>query len=429
MRILIIASTYPRHEHDYAVPWLRESVARLAGRGHDIEILAPSFEGIADHRVDGILVHRFRYSPARWEHLTHEQGAPNRIRNPLYEILGAPYFIMGWWAARRVASQKRFDIVHAHWPFPHGPMALAAAKVCGARTVLTSHGAEFALARRKAWIRPLLRRSLQRADLLLANSSWTAREIRELSGREAIVLPFGATVRAAVAGQPAEWRQDRPRILFTGRLIQRKGVEYLLRAVPHVLRKQPAEFVITGDGDERLRLEELARSLGIHDSVRFVGFVSNDQLDAEYASCDVWVNPAIVDDRGDTEGLGVGAIDAYVHRKSVVASAVGGIPDVVRDGVTGLLVPEKDEKRLAEAILELLEQPARAAQMAEAGLQLAREEFDWNRITDRLEGMYCSLLAGRREVPSGSESSETGRWFTAERTTDGLPNKADVPTV
>jgi glycosyltransferase involved in cell wall biosynthesis len=393
MRILIIASTYPRHEKDdYAVPWLRESVKRLASRGHQVTILAPSYEGLRDHYIDNVPVHRFRYSPRRWEHLTHEQGAPNRIRNPLYQVLGLPYVLMGWRAAVRLARQEAFDVVHVHWPFPHGPLGYAAARVCGAALVMTSHGAEFALARRKPWIRPILRHTLHTADLLLANSSWTAREINDLSGLDAVVLPFGATVDGAKADAATH---RLPQILFTGRLIQRKGVEYLLRAVPRILAQHPAEILITGDGDQRAKLEQLTDSLGLRNTVHFLGFLNREQLDAVYASCDVWVNPAIIDDKGDTEGLGVGAIEAFAHRKTVVASAVGGIPDVVKNGVNGFLVPEKDERRLAEAILELLDHPARAAEMAEAGLRFAREAFDWDHITQQLEDMYRQLIAQR----------------------------------
>ena len=203
------------------------------------------------------------------------------------------------------------------------------------------------MAQRKPWIRPLLKYSLRQADLLLANSSDTAQRIEILSGRHAAVLPFGTTVQkgtkpndsspddsspqdadagsvpSAGNGSATSSRNGVPRVLFTGRLIQRKGVEYLLRAIPHVLAHRPAEFIITGDGDQRARLESLACSLHLDGAVRFLGFVSNEQLGAEYSSCDVWVNPAIIDDNGDTEGLGVGAIEAYTYRKPVVASAVG----------------------------------------------------------------------------------------------------------
>ena len=199
LRICVIGSTYPRSAEDYAVPWLRESVKQLVDRGHRITVLAPSYEGLASHFVDGVRVERFRYSPRCWERLTHEQGAPNRIRNPLYQLLGVPYVLLGCRAARRLAKQQQFDVIHAHWPFPHEPIASAAADACGAPLVMTSHGAEFALARRKSWVRPLLRQSLLKADVLIANSSDTAQQINNLSGRSSLVLPFGSTVQPVVA--------------------------------------------------------------------------------------------------------------------------------------------------------------------------------------------------------------------------------------
>lgn len=412
LHILIIGSTYPRHDADYAVPWLRESVRQLVERGHKVQVLAPSFEGLQDHEIDGVQVHRFRYSPKPWEHLTHEQGACNRISNPWYQILGFPYVVKGWLQAIQLAHRFSFDIVHVHWPFPHGPMGKAASRICGAPLVITSHGAEFALARRKAWIRPFLRQSLQSADLLLANSSWTAQEVKALSGRNATILPFGSTTKGTVPLTPTNNNNHAvPRILFTGRLIQRKGVEYLLRAIPLVLARRRAEFIITGDGDQRKQLEELAQSLNLQDSVKFLGFVSNQQLDDEYASCDIWVNPAIIDDRGDTEGLGIGAIEALLHRKAVISCDVGGIPDVVQNGVTGLLVPQKDAGRLADAILMLLDQPSYAARIAETGFRFVQKTFDWSHLTNQLEDLYYQSLA-RRKGTDGSQN-EDGR---AQRT-------------
>ncbi len=390
LKIAVIASTYPRHEADYAVPWLRESIRHLVRRGHEVTVLAPSYEGLSDHAIDGVAVKRFRYSPRRWERLTHEQGAPNRIRNPWYQLLGAPYVILGCLAARRLAAKESFDIVHVHWPFPHAPLGAAATSICGAPLVMTCHGAEFALARRKPWVRECLKRGLRRADILIANSSDTAVQIKELSGRDAEVLAFGSTVEPK-----SEFHipNEVPRILFTGRLIQRKGVEYLLRAAPRVLERMRAKFIITGDGDQRAALERLRDELSLQDHVEFLGFVSKERLNQEYAQCDLWVNPSIIDDRGDTEGLGVGAIEAYAHGKPVVCSAVGGIPDAVLHEITGLLVPQKDPDRLAAAILAILRNPQHANRMAAAGMEFARERFCWHRISDRLEQIYFDAVA------------------------------------
>ena len=80
LRIALIGSTYPRSQEDYEVPWLRESVNRIAHRGHQITVIAPSYSGLQNHQIDGIEVRRFRYAPARWEKLTHGDGAPNKLK-------------------------------------------------------------------------------------------------------------------------------------------------------------------------------------------------------------------------------------------------------------------------------------------------------------------------------------------------------------
>lgn len=399
LKILVISSTYPRSDSDYAVAWMRESHRQLIKRGHRVVVLAPSYQGLNSHVIDDIPVIRFRYAPRKWEKLTHEEGAPNKIHHPLMQCLAVPYILSGYRSAARLAKQEQFDIVHTHWPFPHTPMGMAAAKACHAPLVLMSHGAEFAIARRKSWVQNALQHSLRQGDLLIANSSDTASQIKNMSGRDAIILPYGSTVKPKSIKSPCN---ERPRILFTGRLIQRKGVKYLLRATARILRHQKIDVVITGDGDQREILERECRNLQLKDCVKFVGFVSNKQLNEEYARCDVWVNPSIIDDNGDTEGLGVGSIEAYAHRKPVVASAVGGIPDTVKHGKTGLLVPAMDEKSLARAILDLINNPKKARQFGEEGLRFAQEKFNWDHITDQLEDAYYRLLE-----PSNVQRNET----------------------
>jgi glycosyltransferase involved in cell wall biosynthesis len=342
--------------------------------------------------------------------LTHEQGATNKLGNPLIQLLGLPYVMLGSLAASRLARREQFDVIHAHWPFPHGALAAAARRACGAPVVANCHGAEFALARRKPWVRPLLRAALLDADQIICNSSTTAADVRKTTGRDSTIIPYGTTVEV----KPL--RRESPsdgisRILFTGRLIQRKGVEYLIRAMPRILERQKAILTITGDGDQRTQLEALTASLGLGHAVEFLGFVDNQTLDRCYAECDVYVNPSIIDDRGDTEGLGVGPIEAFAHRKPVVASNVGGIPDVVKDRWTGLLVPEKSPERLADAILELIERPDYALELARNGLAFSRQSFDWNRITDSIERVYRDAIADS----STSRVSQRSRASEAER--------------
>jgi glycosyltransferase involved in cell wall biosynthesis len=259
------------------------------------------------------------------------------------------------------------------------------------------------MARRSRLIAGVLRRSLLRADVVSCNSSHTRREIEKLCERTATVIPYGATAIAKAPSRGERPQNDPALLLFSGRLIQRKGVDYLIRALPRVLERRDVKLLITGEGDRRREWEELAVRLGLKDKVQFLGFVTTDRLAELYETCDAYVHPAIFDDNNDTEGLGVVLVEALANRCPVVASRVGGIVDVVLDEQTGLLVPEKDERALANAILRLLDDPALARRLGNAGRDFAIKHFDWERITDETENLYHYALGRVRPYAVSSK--------------------------
>ncbi|GHC42083.1 glycosyltransferase family 4 protein [Roseibacillus persicicus] len=387
LRIAVLGSTYPRNQEDPGVPWQREIVNRTAAAGHDVTVLAPSWRALPNHEIDGVPVLRWRYAPKQWETLTHDEGAPNKQGSPLFKVFALSYIACGmiavfWWTWR-----KKLDVLHVHWPFPHGFMSWLPAKVFGTRVVMTCHGAELALARNSGGVRKALAALLKSGDALCANSSHTANEIRKLCDRPIHILPYGATVEAADVGKEYPV-SDPPLLLNCGRLIQRKGLHVLLRALPKILEKRKVKVVITGEGDCKEEWMKLTTELGLDEVVEWAGFVSSERLAELYHTCTCYVHPAIFDDRGDTEGLGVVLIEALRHRKPVVASGVGGIVDVIKDEETGLLVPEKDEEALVAAILRILDDQELAKRLANQGFDYAQEVFDWNRIVDATVAVY-----------------------------------------
>jgi glycosyltransferase involved in cell wall biosynthesis len=399
LRIAVLGSTYPRNQEDHEVPWLRESVRRLVARGHKVTIIAPAYLGLKDHEIDGVKVRRFRYAPARWEMLTHGEGAPNKLKkNPVLKLLSLTYLASGALAAWNICREERIDVLHVHWPFPHGLMALLPGRLLGCKVVYTCHSAEFALAAGSQLSTRILAFCLRRSFAITANSTHTAGLVRKVSGREAQIVPWGATIQVDPAAKPIP--QEVPLLLFSGRLIERKGVDFLLRAMPMILAQQRVRLVITGDGHCRQEWERLARSLGLGGAVAFAGFVSNTELSALFRSCTLYVHPAIHDSKGDTEGQGVVLVEALSNRRPVVASAVGGIVDMIIDGQTGLLVPEKNPGAIAKAVLRLLEDPGYARQLGEQGYVHARNYFDWDRIMDQYESIYaeCVSSSGHRPV-------------------------------
>ncbi len=397
MKVLYIVTAWDRHPGDGITPWLVETLRRLRRRGIQTEVLAPSYRGLGSGVVDGTMVHRFRYAPKRLEDLTHDQTAPDRLRDrPIYFGLLPGYIAASALAARRLAARGDFDVVHAHWPLPHViPGWTAASK--GLPLVLTFHGVELTFARSAPvpFLVPLLRRAVRSADAVTANSTYTAGLIRELHDRPVEIVPFGSTIdvpddSAIADSSPSSGPASPLRLLFVGRLVERKGVRYLLDA----LALDPDADVrldIVGEGPLRAALESRCSAAGLADRVTFHGFVDAHELHRRYAEAHAFVLPAAVDAKGDIEGLGVVLIEAASFGLPLIASDAGGITDIVVDGDTGVLVPPGDATALAGAIRELAGDPDRARRLGRRAREHASRRFSWDRIIATLERMYHDL--------------------------------------
>jgi glycosyltransferase involved in cell wall biosynthesis len=409
VRILHILTAFPRHEGDVIVPWLVELLLRLKQRGHEVEILTSAYRGGGNRSYAGIPVHRFRYFPAPWEDLTHDEAVTERMRRSLrYRIAAVSYVLCGILAAWRIGRRKRYDIIHVHWALPHflfGKVAasgrLAKAARPSSRLVTTFYGAELSLAHSSSLpgLKRLLVWAARKSDRAVAISSHTARQVQRLAGVLPEVIPYGVGLPAAAIGGEREAVPGAPGgdfvALFVGRLVERKGVDVLLRAVARLPGSLPLRVVIVGDGPERGRLEALARELGLDTRVRFSGRVSAAELERSYRAARVFVLPAVVDRRGDTEGLGVVLLEAMSYGVPVVASRTGGITDIVEDGTNGILVEPGDPDALAAALERLARDPVLASRLGEAGRRTVEGRFSWDAIAERWEQLYRSLAGGK----------------------------------
>ena len=188
-----------------------------------------------------------------------------------------------------------------------------------------------------------------------------------------------------------------------GRLDRVKGVEYLLRAAAKVILKTPdAAFLIVGDGSQREAMEQLARSLGISHRVVFTG--QRDDVPELLAVMDVLVLPSLY------EGLPNAVLEAMAAGKPVIATRVGGTPEVVEDEVTGLLVPPRDPEALAQAIIALLQDRERAKAMGRAGRERVEKHFSVERMVQQTEDLYKELVRERMRL----EWVEGAGWQPAE---------------
>jgi glycosyltransferase involved in cell wall biosynthesis len=190
-------------------------------------------------------------------------------------------------------------------------------------------------------------------------------------------------------GAPRPYDGDQPRLLCVGRLIPIKGHIVLLRAFAEARRQIPdLRLDIAGRGPLEPALRALAKELEVDDAIRFLGYVAPVQRAIEDAAI------VVVPSMG--EGFGMVALEAMERARPVIAAEIGGLGELVEEGVTGLLVPPGEADPLARAIVQLAGELPRAAEMGEAGRGRALEQFLQERCTDRTELVYRDKLEGRR---------------------------------
>ena len=196
----------------------------------------------------------------------------------------------------------------------------------------------------------------------------------------------------APAGQAAVDPRFGPHMIFACRqLFPRKGIRFLIESAALLKPRYPdLKVVVAGDGFERPELIQLAENLGIAKDVTFLGWVPNTDLPPFYRAAAVSVIPSL------EEGFGIPAAEAMGCETAVVASDAGGLPEVVEDGVTGLVVPRGDAAALAQAIGSLLGDPERRTRMGRAGRERALRLFDWDRTAEQFERIYADVVARAR---------------------------------
>jgi phosphatidyl-myo-inositol dimannoside synthase len=391
VRILVVSTAFPRDADDPTVKWLAETIRRVRARGYAIDVFTSAYRGGGNTTLDGIPIHRFRYFFARWENLTHEESAPDRMRRSLfYRLLPAFYLTFGSIAMWRLQRRERYDIVHVHWPLPHalfGWVARAARR--RTRLIMQFYSIELRwVNKRLAILRGFLRRAIRTADRVVAISTATGREVATLAPSVPVeIIPYAVEMPEHRAAP----REHEATILYVGRLVERKGVAYLIDAIASVTG---ARVVIIGDGPDRPALEARATERGVTDRVEFRGWVTPGDLDRAYRSATVFALPAVVDARGDTEGLGMVLLEAMSYHVPVVTTALGGITDIVEHGKTGVIVPPNDATALAAALRQLIADRALVARLGEAAERLIEERFSWPHIIDQFAHLYDELGEG-----------------------------------
>ena len=226
----------------------------------------------------------------------------------------------------------------------------------------------------------------RQARVVTATSHFLADVTRHYTDKEVHVVPFG--VDCQVFRPTGRVNMTSTVTLgFVKHLRVKYGPEYLIRAMEMIVRHHPqTRLLMVGSGELRSPLEELTARLGLTQSISFLGAVEHHQVPEILAKVDIFVMPSI------REEFGVAAVEAQAMEIPVVATKVGGIPEVVRDGITGILVEPYNSEQLAAAIIELIEDPEGRKQMGKAGRRYVLSHYRWEDNAALMDDLYKSVL-------------------------------------
>jgi len=393
--LLVITSTFPRWAGDTDPPFVFELCRRLS-RHFRVQVLAPHAPGTQkEETYHGVLVRRFRYFFASGEMLAYDGGILNRLRQKRRRYFVLPFFVFGELLKTTLALlSQSIGLVNAHWILPQGLVAVVARLLVRSTVpvVCTVHGGDiFAL--QGPLLARLKRFVLSRCDAAIVVSRAIRHSIVSLGIPEerVQVIPMGVDLHSTFV--PPRGHRAKGTLLFVGRLVEKKGVRYLLEAMPLVLQKHPEVcLTIVGQGPEEYELRNLAGRLGLQHALCMRGAIENSLLPELYQSAEIVVFPSIVEEGGDTEGFGLVLVEALGCECAVVASDLPAVHDIIVDSKTGLLCAQRNTRQLADRINYLLDNPGVMQGLGMDGRRYVLERYDWSVTTEKHRNLFASLM-------------------------------------
>ena len=292
---------------------------------------------------------------------------------------------------------KNFDILHCHFG-PNGIIGIYLKKIGISGKYITSFHGYDVNSYPKIMGENVYNDLFNGGDLFTANTNFTKQQILKLECQEKkiIILPVGFRIAKFKFSTRKIQHGEYIKILTVGRLIEKKGHEYAIKAISKIVKKyNKIEYIIAGEGYLRNELEELVEDLHIKRYVKFLGAVEQKEVLKLYQQAHIFVLPSVTASNGDQEGQALVIQEAQAMGLPIVSTLHNGIPEGVLDGKSGFLVPERDVDALTEKLEYLIEHPEIWPDMGQYGRKFVEEYYDINKLNQRLVEIYQNLIESK----------------------------------
>ena len=356
----------------------RKWTGHFVEKRHDVHVI--SFE---DAKIEGVTVHVLKL--------------PVLIRNATF-----PLKVASIYRIKTLIKKMEPDILHAHYVTNYGLFGA----LCNFNPfVITAWGSDILIVPESRLISAIKRYiatyTLKKADSVTCDAEHMKETMKRLGVPEEKIklIYFGIDTRRFSPGQKSEKLKVRlgvynsPTIITLRNLRPVYDVESLIKSVPLVLKEIPeSKFIIAGKGPEEERLKELAKSLGVSDSVKFIGFIPNDELPEYLNSMDVYVSTSLSD-----AGIAASTAEAMSCGLPVIVTDVADNKEWVEDGITGFVVPTKDPKLLAEKVIYLLQNENVRKKFGKISRKIIEERNNYHKEMGKMEKIYKELVRRRKK--------------------------------
>jgi len=350
----------------------------LVDSGFNVKTFIPHSKGtLSKEIIDSVEVLRFRYLPEKFE---INSTIPETIRKSRIGFIKVIIMVLGFFVFTFFKSLKeKPDIFLGHWAFPGGYISYHMAKIFRKKFIVAFHGGEVSIIRNSNFLKKIIIPALNNASAIIANSTFTMNEFKKMGVKKEIMIRVTPQPNYVKHISDRKFLEEFRRkftnpsnkiILFVGRLVELKGTEYLIKSLA---KTKNIHLIIVGGGELHNELRKLTESLHLENKVTFFGVANHEELGWLYDISNVFVLPSIVDSTGATEGLGLVLLEAMESGLPVIATNVGGIPEIVENGKNGLLVKQKDPESIAIAIDQILNNEELAKRLVEKSREKVKE--------------------------------------------------------
>lgn len=296
--------------------------------------------------------------------------------------------------------KEDFDVIHTHMPTPwSSDWSILISKLKGKKSIITIHNdmdkpGFFKKIITEIYLNTIFRLSLYLANkIIIVNPEWknsfkNTRWILECYNKKIVAIPNGVDINLFKKSNKNHKKYDILFVSILDKYHEFKGFDYLMNSLKTIKKEYPkVKLLVIGEGELKGEYYKKAKFEEIESNVEFIGKKDQDELPKYYSNSSIFVLPSI-----DIEGFGIVAIEAMACKTPVIVTNIIGVAKEIKERNCGIVVPPKDPKALAEAIIKLLKNPKLAKQMGENGRRLVKEKYDWKKVAREIEKVYKEVL-------------------------------------